>query len=177
VKASSYLTSPLLALVALALVPMIARAETSGEKVYNPALHTIESQGIEKPAHSAKPKTGKEDTAPATEPEGEPGSEAHHQSEATPPSAGGNHPHGGGGSGKGKPAKASPGPDRKPEESISPRQKVSTPTKATAHGGNDDGGSSPVLPILIAMAVLAAISIGIVLYRERGGHPFRSRAG
>ena len=29
------------------------------------------------------------------------------------------------------------------------------------------GGSSPVVPILIAVVVLAAISIGVVLYRQR----------
>jgi hypothetical protein len=30
-----------------------------------------------------------------------------------------------------------------------------------------DGSSSPLVPILIAIAVLAAISIGAVLYRQR----------
>lgn len=33
------------------------------------------------------------------------------------------------------------------------------------------GGSSPVLPILIAVAVLAALSIGAVLYRQRRHTP------
>lgn len=33
----------------------------------------------------------------------------------------------------------------------------------------DTGGSSPLVPILIAVAVLAAISVGAVLYRQRRG--------
>lgn len=33
----------------------------------------------------------------------------------------------------------------------------------------DDGGSSPLVPILIAVAVLAAISIGYFYYRQRKG--------
>ncbi len=32
-----------------------------------------------------------------------------------------------------------------------------------------DGSSSPLVPILIAIAVLAAISVGAVLYRQRRG--------
>ena len=35
----------------------------------------------------------------------------------------------------------------------------------------DDGGSSPLVPILIAVAVLAAISIGYFLYRQRKQGP------
>jgi MYXO-CTERM domain-containing protein len=33
----------------------------------------------------------------------------------------------------------------------------------------DSGGSSPLVPILIAVAVLAAISVGAVLVRQRRG--------
>jgi cobalamin biosynthesis Mg chelatase CobN len=36
---------------------------------------------------------------------------------------------------------------------------------------SDDGGSSPLVPILIAVAVLAAISIGYFLYRQRKQGP------
>jgi hypothetical protein len=32
---------------------------------------------------------------------------------------------------------------------------------------SSDGGSSPLVPILIAVAVLAAIAIGAVVYRQR----------
>jgi hypothetical protein len=36
---------------------------------------------------------------------------------------------------------------------------------------SDDGGSSPLVPILIAIAVLAAISVGAFLYRQRRQDP------
>ncbi len=42
------------------------------------------------------------------------------------------------------------------------------PLKVTPAAETDsDGGSSPLVPILIAVAVLAAISIGYFLYRQR----------
>jgi cobalamin biosynthesis Mg chelatase CobN len=40
-----------------------------------------------------------------------------------------------------------------------------TPTSQTS----DDGGSSPLVPILVAIAVLAAISVATVMYRQRRG--------
>jgi cobalamin biosynthesis Mg chelatase CobN len=38
---------------------------------------------------------------------------------------------------------------------------------APAPSTDSDGGSSPLVPILIAVAVLAAISIGYLVYRQR----------
>ena len=53
-----------------------------------------------------------------------------------------------------------------PEGKVGPAEKVPSPT--TKHASASSGGSSsPVVPILIAVAVLAAISIGVVLYRQR----------
>jgi hypothetical protein len=43
---------------------------------------------------------------------------------------------------------------------------VGTGEQAASHS---DDGSSPLVPILIAIAVLAAISVGIVMYRRRRG--------
>ena len=43
------------------------------------------------------------------------------------------------------------------------------PLAATTTSADDDS-SSPLVPILIAVAVLAAISIGAVLYRQRRGN-------
>lgn len=40
---------------------------------------------------------------------------------------------------------------------------------ASAPANSDDGSSSPLVPILIAVAVLAAISVGAVLARQRRG--------
>jgi cobalamin biosynthesis Mg chelatase CobN len=42
---------------------------------------------------------------------------------------------------------------------------------APAAGTDSDGGSSPLVPILIAVAVLAAISVGYFLYRQRRQGP------
>jgi hypothetical protein len=38
-----------------------------------------------------------------------------------------------------------------------------------AQPASDDGGSSPLVPILIAIAALAAVSIGVVVMRNRRG--------
>jgi cobalamin biosynthesis Mg chelatase CobN len=46
-------------------------------------------------------------------------------------------------------------------------QTVSSPADQSA----DDGGSSPLVPILIAVAVLAAISVGAYYYRQRRQGP------
>ena len=180
VKARPIVTSALLGLMALALAPTIAQAETSSGIVYHPHIESFESKSTENTTHTTKPKPDKpdkQDNEPATAPESEPESEERHQSEAAPPGAGGNHPRGGDGTDKGGPPKASPGPDRKPEESISPSRRVSTPVEATAPESKEGGGSSPVLTVLIAMAILAAISVGIVLYREHGGRLSQSRPG
>ncbi len=41
------------------------------------------------------------------------------------------------------------------------------PLATTTNAGDDS--SSPLVPILIALAVLAAISVGAVLFRQRRG--------
>jgi len=38
---------------------------------------------------------------------------------------------------------------------------------ATPASSQDSGGSSPLVPILIAIAALAAISIGVVMFRAK----------
>jgi hypothetical protein len=168
--------SPLLALLALALSPTIGRAEKpSSEIIYNPKpVPSIESEpkvvpnqpgtpakdhpvprtGTQKPAPSANSEAG---TAPkATESEGEPGSGEHHPSGAAPPGGGGNRPPGDGGS-----------PVEGATRSVAHTQDHPTPTATDASMSTSGGGSSPVLPILIAVFVLAAVSIGIALYRQR----------
>jgi cobalamin biosynthesis Mg chelatase CobN len=44
---------------------------------------------------------------------------------------------------------------------------------------SDDGGSSPLVPILIAIALLAAISVGVVVWQRRRGDtpPITPKAG
>lgn len=50
----------------------------------------------------------------------------------------------------------------------------------TGSQSDDDGGSSPLVPILIAIVLLAAVSVGIVYYRQRrggAGAPASPKAG
>jgi cobalamin biosynthesis Mg chelatase CobN len=47
----------------------------------------------------------------------------------------------------------------------------SLPTKSSSVDAASDDGSSPLVPILIAVAVLAAISIGAFYYRQRRQGP------
>jgi cobalamin biosynthesis Mg chelatase CobN len=166
------------ALAAFALFPVIARAESNSEKVYHLAPPTIKSTGPEQtgkseartkshPGTSTTPErdgsttpTQGEETAveTATEDEREPGSKERHKSRTAPLGKGDNHPRrGGGGRGDGASSKASdgPGPDG------------TSPTRTEASRSDGGGGSSPAVAFLIAVVVLAAVSIGVVLYRER----------
>jgi len=68
--------------------------------------------------------------------------------------------HGGGGEGQGRSGNASTN-GGKPAGSV----QIGEPKSAVS----DSGGSSPLVPILIAVAVLAAISVGAVLVRQRRG--------
>jgi hypothetical protein len=172
----------LLALAALALLPTVARAANSSEKVYIPGVPSIESKGSEAtPTPKAKPKpkpkshpgspAAKEGTAePTTRPEAEPEEEEteRHPSAAAHPGEGGNKPPGG--KAKPKGASSSHHPDgSKPATTNASRGEMLTPTtiKTAGSSGGGGDGSSPVVPILIAVAVLAALSIGVAFYRER----------
>ena len=170
-----------LALLALALLPALARAETAAEKVYHLAPEEIESIGpqhggkseptnkAETGAHpkskahgAARPSNGEERSGETTsEPEGEPGSGGSHKGKVGPPHKGGNRPPGGRGTGP----KAAAGPGPKSRTSVAARGEASSPHVADSSASS--GGSSPLVPVLIAVAVLAALSIGVVLYRER----------
>jgi hypothetical protein len=163
-----------LLLLALA-VPMSAQAETSSEKVYvipgnlnlknEPAGVTPKGTEPAKGHPGPKPKTGEE--APGertTRPAGEPESQESHVAHGATPGGGGGHPPGGGGDPK---EGASPNPTDRPQdaESTGPTQAEKRPAKVDSSASG--GGSSPVLPILIVVAILAALSIGTVIYRGR----------
>ena len=53
----------------------------------------------------------------------------------------------------------------KAQENVAPSH-ATTPAKPESQGG---GGSSPLVPILIALVALAAISIGVYVMRQRRG--------
>jgi hypothetical protein len=183
---SLFVVASVLALLALALLPIGARAEKSSSEITYfdgpPELESVPSQNAAEPhgptakqhhgdanpdQHGSPSRaTAEGGTKTVNEPEGEPHSEGHHHAGAVPPVKGNNPPPGGGQTGK----NASPGPAggsaRKSVRNVTPGPREPTASKADTAGAGG-GGSSPLLPVLIAMAVLAATSIGVVLYRQR----------
>jgi cobalamin biosynthesis Mg chelatase CobN len=138
----------------------------SGESIKHPETPTTHHHA--KPAHhSTTPKSGDE-AAEKAEPgsEAEPKSGEGHHSKVAPPAKGGNHP-GGGKPGHHAVAKHPATTHQGAGKSTSPKSEG--PTTKGVPASASTGGSSPVLPILVAVVVLAAISIGIVVYRERKG--------
>jgi hypothetical protein len=167
-----------LALLALALFPVSAFAGNAGETVYETEVPTIESQPStggnsgKSPTHHSTPNTGKGETAQAT------GSKAGAGGGAEEGSGSGNHKKEGSSSNEeeGNPATGVGGNGNKPngganaggqpESGVSGNEPVAH-SSAGLNPSSSSGGSSPVVPILIAVVVLAAISIGVVLYRQR----------
>lgn len=173
----------MLAVLALALFPVLAHAENSGGAVYQtegevPTIktetktketkssstsgnHKTSNNGGSESSTAAHASEAEENVSEEPEEE-ESSSEGHKKSGGAAAGGNGNPPtKSGGESGH----KASKGASKSPEGSIGEKQKV-TPVKNVAHT-ESSGGSSPVVPILIAVVVLAAISIGVVLYRQR----------
>lgn len=171
--------SAVLAFSALALIPAIGRAETSSEINYGGHLPELRSVPPVEHPRSAAPKghhpkhaapASTESPAPAVEPEA---SEGRHPAAVAP--SGGDRPPPGSAGGHGPrrahphqahPPTASRGSDRKPVSNFSPAPTGQSPNQIDS-SGNGGGGSSPVVPLLIAIAALAALSIGVVVYRER----------
>lgn len=75
--------------------------------------------------------------------------------------------HDGGGTGQGNSGASANGGAQNAVHSAG--QKAPSATNAQS---SDNGGSSPLVPILIAIAVLAAISVAVVMIRQR-----RQRSG
>ena len=155
----------LLALLSLMCFPMLAQAEDSSEIVY--------------------------ETGP-------PSAEGHHHSEHEPVAKSSNHTPKSGGTSP-TPAesgsrlrvksirvgfhrkKAEPGRPVSPEghqgspgkgKNNAQKKDAPSPAASSPKVSSDGGGSSPLVPILIALAALAAISIGVLVVRQRkGGRP------
>lgn len=134
-----------------------------------------EGGGAEPKAHASnQPKVGNggsESTKGEAEGQGE---EKH---------AGGAAGNNGGGNGGGNPNGGSAGGTGKGSEGLGGEQEVSSGSQSGKPVSHSSGGSSPLVPILIAVAVLAAISIGAVIYRQRrqdgggSGSPVSPNAG
>ncbi len=76
--------------------------------------------------------------------------------------AGGGTGNGDGGTQGGNPGKAQGSPDKG-----SGTSKVSPAQPLASSDTGDDGGSSPLVPILIALALVIAAAIGVVVFRQR----------
>ncbi len=179
-SARSFFVLPLvLALLALASFPVFARAESPGA-VYNPKVEQLPptaskveptkvTKGSTKPEENAKAEgsnaqsTEKPAQKPQKEPEEEEGSSQKKKSGAAAGKSENNGPKSGG-----KEGKSEIGGTKKVAGSESAggnANKVNTATGENA--SSSGGGSSPLVPILIVVVILAAISIGVVLYRQR----------
>ncbi len=181
---SFFLLPSVLALLALALFPVMAHAESSSGAVYETEIpevktpvhhktHAGEAGGSNK-SGGGHSKSSNNPTAKGSEAEtgnsGTGGTETEPESEEQSSggvSGGGNNnpPTRGGGEGGKNPGKSTGvAGNSKPQDNISAAKEVTT--KGTP-ASESSGGSSPLVPILIAIVVLAAISIGVVLYRQR----------
>jgi cobalamin biosynthesis Mg chelatase CobN len=151
----SILVLSVLALLALGF-PVLAHADSS-EKQYTDAPPTV--PGGKAPNHSEPPankSTAHNGGRAANEGKGH--SKDSHSSEKGHLAGGGSPNPGGGGNGGGQPGAQNGGNG----------PSSSTPKTAGAKpASQSDSSSSPLVPILIAIAVLAAISVGTVVIRQR----------
>jgi hypothetical protein len=148
-----------LALLALACFPVLAQAEESSGTVYETAVPgPTGNKSPDKSNPGAQASKGGGATAPGSTNPGNPGSESSDESSAgTNPSTGGGTGNGQGSPGKGSTAGEGQGGG---QQGLSNGQPVNTPASS-------DDSSSPLVPILLAIAVLAAISVGAVVLRQR----------
>ena len=155
--------------LALALFAVPAQAEecTSSSCVqYNPGLPSAEG-GHTSTHHQSNPaKASKTGNGGGTAPSDHSGSGGSNEGEEayeneSSPEHGGAAPGHNGGSGQGKPGGSAKSGAKKAANSPNPQ------TVSAEPASHSDSGSSPLVPILIAIAVLAAISVAVVMIRQR----------
>jgi cobalamin biosynthesis Mg chelatase CobN len=157
-----------LALLAFACFPVVAQAET----VYEPEDTNLPNSGGNPPSTPHK-NTDPDGSSPGADvsnaPDGNGGSEqpGDESSRSQDAASGGGNPGspGGGGDAQGKGEGGGTGAENKAGGKLQSLEALNASTPANA----DDDSSSPLVPILIAVAVLAAISVGAVLARQRRG--------
>jgi cobalamin biosynthesis Mg chelatase CobN len=156
-----------LAVLAIACFPGLAQAEDNSGIQYETDVPTVpkdESSNI-----PSKNKSGGTDAPSESE------SEASNSNAETGGATGGGDDSGqGGGTPSGQSSQAGGGDGQKAKSggqdsagNINAAQPLATAPAAET----DSGGSSPLVPILIAVAVLAAASIGYFFYRQRRQGP------
>jgi cobalamin biosynthesis Mg chelatase CobN len=147
----------------MACFPVLAQAEESVGPVYTPEVPKV--TGHTNPPQKDKSQAKSSDTGGATAPgdsgaaDGSDGSESEEASGVGNPGSGGD-----GGTGEGSPADGSNAADKQGGTAQSPGSQAGKDANAESSSGDS---SSPLVPILIAIAVLAAVSIGAVVYRQR----------
>lgn len=171
----SLLLSSLLALLALSCFPVLAQAEGSSGVQYNPGLPNAE--GHHSPEHEpiAKSSTQGGGGTSTTPPQGgSPSPAPTHVSSGGVPSEEGN---GAGATNRPDRSQGSPGQG----QSNGARSNAQSPAPVATSATSEGGSSSPLVPILIAIGALAAVSLGAVLVRQRrqrsGGGGLSTRAG
>jgi cobalamin biosynthesis Mg chelatase CobN len=128
-----------------------------------------------KPKHNTGETSGKSNNPAATASEAGDGKspssegEPEESGEKEKSQTGGAAPNGGGNGGNGGEASNSTNDGGKANDGIGESKEVEAGnvTPVAHQTESSGGGSSPVVPILIAVIALAAISIGVVLYRQR----------
>ncbi len=169
----SILALSMLALLALGCCPMLAQAEDSSGIQYNDAPPPVPGDtvpnGHQPPADSSQANGGK--------PGNGSGSSRGDSSVDDSSDSGG-----AAGAARGGGGDAQQGSQGKPSSNGSSDSGKAAAGSATPASSQEDGGSSPLIPILIAIAVLAAISVGVVVMRQRrrgdsSGSPVSPEAG
>jgi cobalamin biosynthesis Mg chelatase CobN len=151
-----------LALLAFACSPALAQAET----VYETPDTNLPGETGKSPSKHKNPDTPESSSkAHASQNPGDGGSGQPDESSETSSGASTGNPNtpGGEGGSQGKAGEGAKAGDDTPGGSVQATVPLETSSATT------DDGSSPLVPILIAVAVLAAISVGAVLYRQRRG--------
>jgi len=153
-----------LALLALASFPMLAQATDASGVQYSDAPPT--ATGDNPPKHRQPPaKTSTADGgAAAPNSAGSTGSKSSGAGSSAEGSSSTKGADASTGNGDGGTGQGSPG--------TGPSEKQASRSQPAGHGGapvaqQDDDGSSPLVPILLAILVLAAISVAAVMIRQR----------
>jgi cobalamin biosynthesis Mg chelatase CobN len=161
--------------LALACFPVLAHAEDSSGVQYSDAIPKAEGENT--PTHHKQPtqaKSSSTDHGGGTTPsnsgsEGSKEAEGSGEGESSSKGSGvAASKHDGGGTGPSRPGGSANGGAK---NSVHPAGQKASPA---AQPRSDSGGSSPLVPILIAIAALAAISVAVVMIRQkrqRGGPP------
>jgi len=172
---SVFLLLSVLALLAFALFPVAASADSAGAEYQNAVptpyggthkAPTVVGGGEEDDAHASKEGGGTGGTGPGSDGGSSGGGNAD-----TPATQGS----GDGKDGNGSTTSQHPnGGKDAAEKKISNLEEVPSPS-----ADSDDSGSSPLVPILIVIALLAAISVGVVVWQRRRGDtpPITPKAG